>query len=385
MNKLKTTILSLSLITVMAGAATAPALGAIASHFNEVSTLLIKMILTLPSFFIFFTLLFFNTISNILSTKKIALTGLLLYIAGGCGAGFVSNIYSLLIFRAVLGVGVGLIMPLSTGLISYYFDKSEQSKLMGYSSAMNNLGGVIAMSLAGLLVTINWRLSFAIYLMGLLVLILVFLFLPDAELKRTKNKLDNDMRKKISPCCIGIFITMLIFYTLPSNFAIVVMKENLIPSSLIGTFMSLQTVGAFIVGMNFSLIKQVFKQNTKYAAVLMLFIGYITLAMTSHIIFILIGLLSIGFGIGIMVPLLFSQIALRINKENGTSAMASMSSMLYLGQFVSPIVIQLSQSLMNISNIRFPYYIAALISIILFFYMGKIKTEELSSVAILRP
>ncbi|HEY5562272.1 MAG TPA: hypothetical protein VIK72_11055 [Clostridiaceae bacterium] len=46
-------------------------------------------------------------------------------------------------------------MPLSTGLISYLFDKKEQSKLMGYSSAMNNLGGIIALSISGSLVSLN--------------------------------------------------------------------------------------------------------------------------------------------------------------------------------------------------------------------------------------
>jgi len=197
MNKLKVTILSLSLITVMAGAAIAPALGEINSNFNDVSTLLIKMIVTLPPLFIILTVLFFNTISNKLSTKQIAVTGLLLYIIGGCGAGFANNIYLLLFLRGVLGVGVGLIMPLSTGLLSYCFDRSEHSKLMGYSSAMNNLGGVIAMSLSGFLVTFNWRYSFLIYLLGFLVLILVFLFLPDIKLRSSKNKLNKEITKEI--------------------------------------------------------------------------------------------------------------------------------------------------------------------------------------------
>lgn len=66
-----------------------------------------------------------------------------------------------------------MIMPLSTGLLAFFFDKNEQSKLMGYSSAMNNLGGIIATSLSGILVSFNWRYSFSIYIMGLFVMILV--------------------------------------------------------------------------------------------------------------------------------------------------------------------------------------------------------------------
>lgn len=186
MGKLKVTILSLSLVTVMSGAAVAPALGAIANYFSNTDPLLIKLIITLPALFIIFTSLLFSSLSSRLSSKTIAISGLFLYIVGGCGAGFVNNIYLLLAFRSILGIGVGLIMPLSTGLIAYFFDKNEQSKLMGYSSAMNNLGGVIATTLSGYLVSLDWRYSFTIYLLGLLVMIMVVEFLPKAEIRNTK-------------------------------------------------------------------------------------------------------------------------------------------------------------------------------------------------------
>jgi len=53
---------------------------------------------------------------------------------GGCLAGAFSNIWLVLAFRALVGMGVGIIMPLSTGLLSFYFPPEEQDKLMGWSS-----------------------------------------------------------------------------------------------------------------------------------------------------------------------------------------------------------------------------------------------------------
>lgn len=191
-NKLKPAILSLSLVTVMAGAAVAPALGGISSFYNSVNPLYIKMILTIPGLFIIMTNLMFSRLTKNMTTKKIALTGLLLYLVGGCGAGFTNSIWILLLFRAVLGVGVGLLMPLSTGLISYYFDKNEQSKLMGYSAAMNNLGGVIAMSLSGYLATLNWRYSFSVYLLGLIAMVLVATTLPNAVIKGRNTRFSRE-------------------------------------------------------------------------------------------------------------------------------------------------------------------------------------------------
>ena len=45
-NSLKITILSMSLLTIMAGAAASPALGAIGQYFTDVDPTLIKMIIT---------------------------------------------------------------------------------------------------------------------------------------------------------------------------------------------------------------------------------------------------------------------------------------------------------------------------------------------------
>lgn len=99
-----------------------------------------------------------------------------MYIVFGCGAGLFSNIYLVLVCRALVGVGVGIIMPMSTGLITYYFTRDKQDVLMGYSSAMNMLGGVVATLIAGALAMINWRMSFLVYLLGVISIVPVALW-----------------------------------------------------------------------------------------------------------------------------------------------------------------------------------------------------------------
>ena len=50
--KLTWTILSISLLTVMAGAAIAPALGIIKEHFSEASDLTLQLVVSLPALLI---------------------------------------------------------------------------------------------------------------------------------------------------------------------------------------------------------------------------------------------------------------------------------------------------------------------------------------------
>jgi hypothetical protein len=64
-----------------------------------------------------------------------------------------------------------------------------------------------------------------------------------------------------------------------------------------------------------------------------------------------------------------------------TSSMAIMSAMLYLGQFLSPIIIDGIQSLLHLQGLQTPYYLAMLLSIALLITFIKIpfyvaKTEQ---------
>ncbi len=366
MGRLKATVLMLSLVTVMAGAAVAPALGPIGEYFSNADPLLIKLIVTLPSLFIIFTSLLFNVIAGRLNAKTIAVLGLVLYIAGGCGAGFADSVYMILVYRSILGVGVGLVMPLSTGLIGYFFDKKEQSKLMGYSSAMNNLGGIIALALSGLLVSVNWRYSFAIYLLGLAVLIMVIRFLPgEKKTDGTKKGIDKDSVRKILPYGAMMFLGMIVFYAAPSNFSMVMTQESLVPVSMIGLLMSVLNVTSFIIGLVLSAVVKKLGRTTKYFAPGMMAAGFFSLTFSGNIAAVIFGMFAIGVGVGILTPLMFSQISFHVDKEKMTAAMSVMSAMLYLGQFLSPILIDGLQSLLHLQALQTPFYIAMALAAVL--------------------
>ena len=64
----------------MAGAAIAPALGVISSHFEGRKPLLIQLIVSLPALFIILTNLLFTRLCRMMKTRTLALTGLALYV-----------------------------------------------------------------------------------------------------------------------------------------------------------------------------------------------------------------------------------------------------------------------------------------------------------------
>ena len=356
--KVTATILSMSLLTVMAGAAIAPALGIIKAHFSDASAMLVQFIVSMPALLIIVTNLFFLPLSRILRTRAIATTSLLLYVVAGAGCFFVDDIYVLLLLRAVLGISVGLIMPLSTGLLAYYFPPEEQARLMGLSAAMNQMGGVVATLLAGLLATIEWNYAFLIYLLGLIALGMVWLWLPDEQLgSANKRGVPFQARQllKFHPSVIGMLLLMMIFFIFPTNFAVVATRQLGLRTELVTLIMVGLDVVAFFVGMVFGGVMNRFRQSVKYFAPMFFLLGYAAY-LVPDVLMVILGSAFIGIANGVGVPYLNTIASIKGGKNSATTVMPLLSAALYLGQFVSPIfVTPASHILFGSTDLTGPY------------------------------
>ena len=346
-----------SLLTVMAGAAIAPALGIIKAHFSQANDLLVQLIVSMPALLIIVTNFFFLSISRCLRTRAIATTGLLLYVTAGAGCFFVNDIHVLLVMRAMLGISVGLIMPLSTGLLAYYFPPEEQARLMGLSAAMNQMGGVVATLLAGLLATIEWNYAFLVYLMGLIAVVMVWLWLPNEQLgSANKRGIPFEPRH-------GMLLLMMIFFVFPTNFAIIARQQTALSSEAVTMIMVGLDVVAFFVGIVFGSLMHWLRQPIKYFAPLFFLLGYASYLVPS-VAMILIGSAFIGIANGVGVPYLNTIASIKGGKNSATTVMPLLSAALYLGQFVSPlVVIPLSHNLFG-ADLTAPYKVAILLCLV---------------------
>jgi MFS family permease len=351
------TILSISLLTVMAGAAIAPALGVISAHFAGRNPLLIQLIVSLPALFIILTNLLFPWLCRLMKTRTLALIGLGLYVLSGAGAFFVDDIWLLLVLRALMGVSVGMIMPLSTGLLAYYFPPEEQAGLMGLSAAMNQMGGVVATFLAGVLARISWNYAFLVYLLGLIAIVQVTLFLPNERLQG-RGGVSLSLLKRFHPSVVGMFLVMVLFFIYPTNFALTALG-TLSEMGVTLTMVGLDVV-ALLVGLCFGALMKCFASPMKYVAPLGFAAGYLCLAAGSGIVSLLAGSALIGIANGIGVPYLNTIGSVKAGKEAATTVMPLLSAALYLGQFLSPLIVSPVASAAGTS----PYTIGVAIALI---------------------
>ncbi len=366
---LAASILSLSLLTVMAGAAVAPALEVIREHFSDASKLEVQLIVSMPALFIVITNLFFARLTARLGSRTLTMLGLVLYTAGGAAAGLFDSIGMVLAMRALVGVGVGIIMPLSTGLLSYYFPPEKRERLMGLSSAANQLGGVIATLLAGILAGVSWRLSFAVYLMGLISIVLCLIFMPNDRIRGEEQESSrismSGVWRRNRMYVVCMFLLMTAFFIYPANFAIVTAAEGIIPMSLCAVIMAGCDLVAFGGGLAFVHVKRRLGRHTRLAAPALFFIGYCLLAFVGGWFGTLAGSALVGFANGLGVPYIISSASANEGKAAATTVMPMISAALYLAQFLSPFLLSLVSGLCP-SALELPYCLAAAVSALFF-------------------
>ena len=367
-------ILSISLLTVMAGAAMAPALGAIKEHFDDCSSLTVQLIVSLPALFIIVTTFLFRPLCRLMRTRTLALTGLALYIVAGAGAYFVDDIVLLLILRALLGVSVGMVMPLSTGLLSFYFPPRMQSRLMGLSAAMNQMGGVVATMLAGVLATIGWNYAFLVYLAGLIAIVLIAIFLPNEHLQSPQTAIEGTgnseaaqaeaastrpttlkLLKRFHPSVTAMLFIMILFFVYPTNFALTAQEQGLSTLATTLIMVGLDVV-AFFVGLAFGWLMNNLRVQMKYIAPLFFLGGYAALALVPGAAGMIFGSALIGLANGAGVPYVNTIASIKGGRDAAVTVMPLISASLYLGQFLSPLIVSPLARLIGTPNA--PYLVA---------------------------
>lgn len=363
---LATSILSISLLTVMAGAAIAPALDVIQAHFSGLNPIWIQLLVSVPALFIIITSFVFPALCRRYSTRTMVLGSLVLYIVSGSAAFSLDNIWLIMVMRALLGFSVGVLMPLSTGLLFHYFSQRHHARLMGISSAMNYFGAVIATLITGLLSHIEWNYSFLVYLLGLTALVPCYFFLPSSRLPaKSGSPLRGQYIRKYSYFIIGMFLAMGTFFIYPTNYALQCAADGyLVPAPLITVLMALMDLIAMLIGMFFANILRRFKDQTRFIAPFTFMCGYYILAMYPTTMMSVVGSVLVGIGSGIGIPVVFAGVGKQAGKDAPTVAMPLMAATLYLSQFLMPFIVS-GGSLLCPDGLRKPYIVALAMSLLM--------------------
>jgi EmrB/QacA subfamily drug resistance transporter len=131
-----------------------------------------------------------GNLSDTFGRKRVFLFSLVLFTASSLICGLATNIYTLVVFRFLQGVGGASFLPTASGIASDYFPEHRE-KVIGLLSSIFNMGSIIGPNLGGWIVSrFSWRFVFYINVpIGIGLIALIMILLKDSK-TRSQRRID---------------------------------------------------------------------------------------------------------------------------------------------------------------------------------------------------
>ncbi|PZM65500.1 MDR family MFS transporter [Paenibacillus dendritiformis] len=124
-------------------------------------------------------------LSDIYGRKPFILAGIALFMLGAFLSGFSADIFQLIAFRGIQGMGAGIIMSTAFTAVGDLYAPRERAKWMGVMSGVFGLSSVLGPPLGGYLVDhLDWRWVFWMFLpLGIVAFFMIISLFPKVERK----------------------------------------------------------------------------------------------------------------------------------------------------------------------------------------------------------
>jgi MFS family permease len=331
----------------MAGATIAPALPAMQAHFAGVpnANILVKLALTIVGLAIALSAPLSGILADRFGRRPVLLGSLILYAIGGASGLLVSSIGELLLGRIVLGLAVAGTMTATGALVNDLFSGPARGKFLSQQAAFNGFGGAVLLPLGGVLAGLGWRAPFGIYLVALLLLPLVLRLpggVPGAQVAETA---DQKPRWGLIGLVYGLaLIYMIAFYLMPAQGPFLLRFLGAAPAAT-GLILGGFTLVAAITSLAYSRFAGRFDARRVAAlGFVLLGAGWVIISGSSSLGGVVPGLLVGGLGSGLVFPNLYAWLADVTPAAWRGRVTAGMSSAVFLGQFLSPLVLTAPQA-----------------------------------------
>ena len=386
-------IWSVSALTSLPGLAVSPILGELSTIFPHATELNIQMLTSLPSLLIIPFVLLAGKLAEKRDFIRLLRVGLWLFAASGVLYLFSSRMWQLMAVSALLGIGAGLIIPLSTGLISRYFTGEYRVRQFGYSSAITNMTLVVATAVTGYLAEVHWRLPFAVYLLPLISLVLSAYLKKDTASVTIKQAAAIIPPIQSTPVISGKYgihirhlVQLMLFYGLVTYVVLAVtfnlpflMEAHHFSSGNSGLMISLFFLAIMAPGFMLDNLVKLLGNKTKLYSLLAIAVGLLLIWISPTEWLIVPGCILVGLGYGIIQPLIYDKTVDTAIPQKTTLALAFVMVMNYLAILLSPFITDFFQWIFHTGSQEFPFIFNLCITTLIMYWAYAKKEEFLFS------
>lgn len=137
-------------------------------------------------------IILFGKLSDIYGRKYVLIAGIIIFVVSSVMCGFASNIFELIAFRGLQGIGGGILISLPFIVVGEIFSPRERAKYMGILASVFGLADVLGPVLGGVITdTFGWRWVFFVNVpVGIAAVTIISYSLPNFKLPDVKKVID---------------------------------------------------------------------------------------------------------------------------------------------------------------------------------------------------
>ncbi len=357
-------IWSVSALTSLPGLAISPILGDLSTIFKTATDFDVQMLTSLPSLLIIPFILLAGRTSDAVGYIRLLYFGLGIFLLSGLLYFLCDTIMELIFVSTLLGVGAGIITPLSTSLVSRFFTGEQRTRQFGYSSAVNNLTLVAATALTGYLAEVQWHLPFIVYLLPAVSLMLVP-YIKSAEKSCGVSSADTVVSNGVGRSSFINYSALwkLMLYYLFITFLVMavsvnlpfLMSENGHDSGSVGLVTSLFFLAIMLPGLFLNHILRFLGERVFLFSLLLIACGLMVIFFYPSVAGAAVGVLLAGTGYGTAQPCIYDRTSSVASPGKVTFALALVMTMNYVAIVIAPPVVDFLQSVAKVASERFAF------------------------------
>lgn len=239
-----------------------------------------------------------------------------------------------------------------TALITDYYEENRRDTILGRQGAFMSIGGVVLLPLAGVLADIGWRVPFLVYTVALVLLPAMVFGLPEPSRREpTGNRPTSldDLRQTLAELPLGTLgliaalglVGQIIFYMTPVQIPFYLETRTGASGTVIGAALAASTGAGGVASLLYGRIRRSLSVIGIVALTFALMsIGYAVIGVSGTVPGVVVGLAIAGAGSGFLLTNLNAWIAAVTPESVRGRALSALTSAFFLGQFLSPLVIQ---------------------------------------------
>ena len=320
----------------------APVIPAISKAFAGVPNVeaLVPVAIAIPALVLALTSPLAGWAADKFGRRNVLVIALAAYSVCGTAPLWLETLGQIIASRALLGLCEAVIMTSSTALICDYFDGKAREKWLAQQSAIASLSAIVFALTGGALGESGWRVPFAAYGLGVLLIAPILLFITEPERaisnRASAARINWGLYGWI---CLLAMLSSLLFYVVPIQIGFLLETQGVTSPNQVGLATAAGNLAVFIGAILFRRVSHLPATRLSAVGFAIMGVGLAIIARVPVFAATVAGSVVHGFGWGIVLPTVLTWAMAQLHFDLRGRGTGIFMGAVFVGQFLSPLLV----------------------------------------------